>query len=231
MKEWILTPDRFLSKEELGKLLKRADELRSLGVSKSRKQPVRDWLVIRLALLSGLRASEVSSLRVTGCYVGYSRSELVVRNGKGGKQRVVKIGKELKRDLRWYLRWKAEQGELSPDAYLFRSQRSEKLTRGAVWRRWKRHCPLHRLHDARHTNATLLLEASKDLRLVQKQLGHSRPTTTAVYAGVVDERMTEAVNSMEQLTRSALKSKKQTGIPAPEIHEPVLTEPSAVAAA
>jgi hypothetical protein len=77
----------------------------------------------------------------------------------------------------------------------------------------------------------LLLEASKDLRLVQKQLGHSRPTTTAVYAGVVDERMTEAVNSMEQLTRSALKSKKQTGIPAPEILEPVLTEPSAVAAA
>ena len=231
MKEWILTPDRFLSKGELGKLLKRADELRSLGVSKSRKQPVRDWLVIRLALLSGLRASEVSSLQVTDCFIGYSRSELVVRNGKGGKPRVVKIGKELKRDLRWYLRWKAEQDELSPDAYLFLSQRSEKLTRGAVWRRWKRHCPLHRLHDARHTNATLLLEASKDLRLVQKQLGHSRPTTTAVYAGVVDERMTEAVNSMEQLTRSALKSKKLMGVPSAEIPEPILPESLAVAAA
>ena len=231
MKEWILTPDRFLSKEELGKLLKRADELRSLGVSKSRKQPVRDWLVIRLALLSGLRASEVSSLRVTDCFIGYSRSELVVRCGKGGKQRVVKIGKELKRDLRWYLHWKSEQGELAPDAYLFRSQRSEKLTRGAVWRRWKRHCPLHRLHDARHTNATLLLEASKDLRLVQKQLGHSRPTTTAVYAGVVDERMMEAVNSMEQLTRSVLKSKKPMRVPPTEIAVPVLPEPSAVAAA
>jgi integrase len=231
MKEWILTPDRFLSKEELGKLLKRADELRSLGVSKSRKQPVRDWLIIRLALLSGFRASEVSSLRVTDCFIGYSRSELVVRCGKGGKQRVVKIGKELKRDLRWYLHWKSEQGELAPDAYLFRSQRSEKLTRGAVWRRWKRHCPLHRLHDARHTNATLLLEASKDLRLVQKQLGHSRPTTTAVYAGVVDERMMEAVNSMEQLTRSVLKSKKPMRVPPTEIAVPVLPEPSAVAAA
>jgi site-specific recombinase XerD len=213
MKEWILTPDRFLSKEEIGKLLRRAEELRSLGVAKSRKQPVRDWLIIRLALLSGLRANEISSLKATDCFIGYSRSEIVVRNGKGGKQRVVKIGKELKRDLRWFLRWKAEQGELAPDAYLFRSQRSEKLTRGAVWRRWKQHCPLHRLHDARHTNATLLLEASKDLRLVQKQLGHSRPTTTAVYAGVVDERMTEAVNSMEQLTRSAFKSKQITSVP------------------
>ena len=38
MNEWVLRPDRFLSKEEIGKLLKRAEELRSLGVAKSRKQ-------------------------------------------------------------------------------------------------------------------------------------------------------------------------------------------------
>jgi integrase len=142
----------------------------------------------------------------------------------------VKIGKEMKRDLRWYLRWKSEQGELSPEAYLLRSQRSDRLTRGAVWRRWKLNCPLHRLHDARHTHATLLLEASKDLRLVQKQLGHSRPTTTAVYAGIADERMTEAVNSMEQLTRAAGKT-KHTVVPPAEIPEPVLADPPVVAAA
>ncbi|NQU11927.1 site-specific integrase [bacterium] len=207
MKEWVLTPDRFLSKEELGKLLKRAEELRALGVAKRRKQPVRDWLIIRLALLSGLRAGEVSALQVTDAFIGYSRSELVVRRGKGGKQRVVRIGNDLKRDLRWYLRWKSENGELAPDAHLLRSQRSERLSRGAVWRRWKRHCPLHRLHDARHTNATMLLEVSKDLRLVQKQLGHSRPTTTAVYAGIADERMAEAVDSMEQLARRSMRSK------------------------
>jgi integrase len=207
MNDWILTPDRFLSKEELGSLLKRAEELRSLGVAKRRKQPVRDWLVIRLALLSGLRASEVAGLKVTDLFIGYSRSELVVRRGKGGRQRVVRIGKDLKRDLRWYLRWKSEHGELHPDACLLRSQRSEQVTRGAIWRRWKRHCPLHRLHDARHSHATLLLEASRDLRLVQKQLGHSRPTTTAVYAGVADERMAEAVDCMERLARRSMKTK------------------------
>ena len=37
----------------------------------------------------------------TRCRRLYSRSEIVVRRGKGNKTRVVKIGKELKRDLRW----------------------------------------------------------------------------------------------------------------------------------
>ena len=226
MNEWILTPDRFLSREELGKLLKRAEELRSLGVAKRRKQPVRDWLVIRLALLSGLRASEVAGLKVTDCFIGYSRSEILVTKGKGGRRRVVRIGKDLKGDLRWFLKWKAENGELHPDAYLLRSQRSERLTRGAVWRRWKRHCPTHRLHDARHSHATLLLEASKDLRLVQRQLGHSRPTTTAVYAGVFDERMTDAVNSMEQLARASMKGRKPVTTDAPAAETDLATTDS-----
>jgi len=217
MKEWVLTPDRFLSKEELGKLLKRAEELRSLGVAKSRKQPVRDWMIIRLALLSGLRASEVSSLKVTDCFIGYSRSELVVRNGKGGKKRVVKIGPELKRDLRWYLRWKAQIGEMHPDAQLLRTKRSERLTRSALWRRWNRYCPQHRLHDARHTAATLLYEASQDLRLVQKQLGHSRPSITAVYADVCDEKAREGVAAMEQLAKKAMKTNQASVIPEPAL--------------
>ena len=208
MKEWILTPDRFLSKEELGKLLKRADELRSLGVAKNRKQPVRDWLVIRLAVLSGLRASELCGLQITDAFIGYSRSELLVRRGKGGKQRIVKIGSELKRDLRWYMRWKAEQGELQPGAHLLRSNKSERISPNALWRRWKKYCPLHRLHDARHTNATLLYEASKDLRLVQKQLGHSRPSITAIYADVCDEQAREGIKAMERLAKNAIKPTK-----------------------
>lgn len=44
--------------------------------------------MIRLALLSGLRASEMAALKVTDAFIGYSRSELVVRRGKGGKMLV-----------------------------------------------------------------------------------------------------------------------------------------------
>ena len=226
MNEWTLTADRYLAKEEVGKLLRRAEELQTLGVSKNRRQAVRDWLIVRLALFSGLRASEMCELKITDCHIGYSRSELLVRCGKGGKARVVKIGPDLKKDLRWYLRWKAQVGELHPDAYLLRSKRSERMNRSALWRRWNRYGPLHRLHDARHTAATLLYEASQDLRLVQKQLGHSRPSITAVYADVCDEKAREGVAAMEQLAKRAMKGK---GIRA--VSEPVLQFASADVAA
>ena len=70
MNEWTLTPDRYLAKEEVGKLLRRAEELRTAGVAEGRRQAVRDWLIIRLALFSGLRASEICDLAVTDCHSG-----------------------------------------------------------------------------------------------------------------------------------------------------------------
>ncbi|MCG3147939.1 MAG: Tyrosine recombinase XerC [Verrucomicrobiae bacterium] len=166
---------------------------------------MRDWLIIRLALFSGLRASEICALQITDCHIGYAHSDLLVRRGKGNKMRVVKIGPDLKKDIRWYLRWKAQVGELHPDAYLLRTKRAERLNRSALWRRWNRYCPSHRLHDARHTAATLLYEASQDLRLVQKQLGHSRPSITAVYADVCDVKAREGVAAMEQLAKRTMR--------------------------
>jgi integrase len=213
MKDWVLTADRFLSKEQLGKLMLKAEELRTVGVAKRRKQPVRDWLVIRLAILSGLRAGEISNLRVADLYVGYGRAEILVQRGKGGKKRVVRIGKELKADPRWFVRWKNEQGELSPESFVLRSQRTESLSPNGLYRRWKKYCPLHRLHDARHTSATLLYEATRDLRLVQKQLGHSRPSVTAIYADVCDETMRTGLDAMDKLVKSAMRPPRNPAVP------------------
>ena len=215
MKEWVLTPERFLSDEELAKLLRRAEELRALGVAKNRKGPVRDWLIIRLALFSGLREAEMCSLSLADCYIGYGRSDLVVRCGKGGKTRVVRIGPDLKRDLRWFIRWQAQQGEMHPGDYLLRSQKSDRLSTSGIYRRWKKYCPNHRLHDARHSHATALYSATKDLRLVQKQLGHSRPSITAIYADVADVQAREGVKAMEKVFKNAGKGLK-VGVSSPQ---------------
>lgn len=221
MNETLLTPDKYLSLEQVGALLRRAEELRTLGLAKRRKQPVRDWMLIQLAF-SSLRASEIASLKVVDCYVAGGRSEIIVKNGKGGKSRLLKIGPQLRSNLRWYFRWKAENGEMHPDAYVLRSQRDEKLTRKGLWHRWKKFCPLHKLHAARHTSATLLLAASNSLRLVQRQLGHSRISTTTIYADVLDQQAREGLVSMERLMKRAMRQpkKKDAGTYLPEADEP-----------
>jgi integrase len=205
MKDWILPPTRFLSKDDLGKLLKRAEELRMLGVSRKRKQPVKDWMIVRLAIFSGLRASEISDLKIVDAHIGHGNSAIVVQRGKNGKSRLVHIGADLKRDLRWYLRWRAEQNDLRPDSHLIPGQRRDRMSRVAIWKRWKKLCPNHRLHDARHTHGTLLYEATTDLRLVQKNLGHAHPSTTSVYADVCDSKAKEGMAAMDKLAREALR--------------------------
>jgi len=204
MNEWILTPDKFLTKDELVTLLKNAESHRARGVERDQRQPVKDWLLVRLALLSGLRASELADLKVVDCFIGYGRSEIVVRCGKNGKARVVKISPDLKRDIRWYLKWKSDQGELHPEAHLIRGHRKERVSRVALWKRWKKLCPQHRLHDARHTNATMLYEATTDLRFVQRQLGHSSPSITAIYADITDNKARDGLVAMDRLMRHSV---------------------------
>ena len=207
MKEWVLTPNRFLSKEELGKLLKRAEELRSLGVAKSRRQAVRDWMIIRLTVFSGLRAVGDLCPTITDCHIGYSRSDLHVRCGKGGKARLVKVGPELKRDLRWYLRWKPRTASCIPKPSCCEPS-DPSGSHGAP-------CGGAGTATVRSTACTTpgtlrlhcYMKQAEDLRLVQKQLGHSRPSITAVYADVCDEKAREGVAAMEQLAKRAIKAK------------------------
>ena len=70
-----------------------------------------------------------------------------------------------------------------------RNYRVIKETRGTDRLELKKYCP-KTLHCARHTNATLMFQASNsNLRMVQKQLGHSRITTTQIYADVMPQVM------------------------------------------
>jgi integrase len=204
MNDWVLTPDNFLTKQELVALLRNAEECRARGVKRHQRQPVKDWILVRLALLSGLRASELADLRVVDCFIGYGHSEILVRRGKNGKSRVVKISPDVKRDIRWYLKWKSDQGELHPEAHLIKGHRKERVSRVALWKRWKKMCPQHRLHDSRHTNATMLYEATTDLRLVQRQLGHSSPSITAVYADICDTKARDGLVAMDRLMRQTV---------------------------
>ena len=205
--EWELTPEKYLNPHELSVLLNRADELYVLGTSKKRKALVRDWMLINLAVFSGLRRKEMCDLRVVDLRLGNGQSNILVRHGKGGKPRIVHIGKELKGTLRRYVQWKAEVGELDPESYLLRTERSPRYCVAGLWYRWRKYCD-KRLHAARHTFGTYAYQACKDLRLVQKQMGHSKPSTTAIYSDVTPEIITAGMNGMERLARAIRRTGK-----------------------
>lgn len=199
---WELTPEKFLDRGEIATLLRKADELWTLGEVRKRRDWVRDAFLIHTALSTGLRNSEICDLKVTDLRIGNGSSYLIVQNGKGSKQRRVHFGTEYKRLLKRYLVWKEAQGELDADAHLLRTKRSPKFCKSALWRRWTKYCPQKTLHSARHTFATLAYAASgQNLRLVQKALGHSRVTTTTIYCDVMPEVAVAAMNNMDRLMR------------------------------
>jgi integrase len=203
--EWELTPEKFLNTHELSTLLKRAQELHDLGIARKRKGLIRDWFLIHTALFTGLRRAEMCDLMVSDLHIGNGQSHIVVRNRKGGKtNQVVHIGGAYKQTLKEYLQWKMEHGELTPDSHLLRTERSQKYSVSGLWSRWKKYCP-KKLHSARHTFATMTYQATKDLRLLQKQLSHSKITTTQIYADVSAEQICSGMDAMERLTRSVCK--------------------------
>jgi integrase/recombinase XerC len=144
---------------------------------------VRDLAMWELLYSSGLRVSELVNL---DCPDLDLREREVRVLGKGGKERVVPVGRIAAGAVE---RWLGERGARvrEGETALFISGRGTRLTARTVQQRLRawalaqgldRHVHPHML---RHSFATHVLESSGDLRAVQELLGHSNITTTQVY--------------------------------------------------
>lgn len=203
MKKWVLTPEKFLKEDEVETLRTFLEEKAIVAMAKNQKKPIRDWAIIDIALSGGLRASEITSLKIKDIHIGKGENAIFVLKGKGDKSRLVTISEKLKKHLKEFISWKKGVGEPDkPDDYLFISERSPKMNLSAIQKRfkhWAKECGLKKqysIHSARHTYGTMMYRATKDLRIVQKQLGHSSSKITEVYADVLDEDVEKAVNSL-----------------------------------
>jgi integrase/recombinase XerD len=202
---WILEPSKFLTKEEAKKLLETARNRAEVVFAKRRKIPVRDYLIIDLALSTGLRVMEIAQLDCGDVFIRDAISSLLVRNGKCGKRRLVRFSDPLKEHLDEYLSWKQDIGESTgpSDPLLLSSNTGRHLTTRAIEKVFKRTAvkaglPAHySIHCLRHTYACQLYKASGyNLRLVQKQLGHSSIHTTEVYADVMEPDIQDALREL-----------------------------------
>ena len=172
----------------------------------NKKRPIRDWAILHIALDAGLRVSEICDLLIRDLILDRDHAALIVRDGKGGKKRGVRMGSALRQHLIDFIEWKETVSEsVSGRAPLFVSSRKGPLTRTAVYRIFRKHADAvdipkrFSIHSCRHTYASLLYRASDfNLRLVQKQLGHRSIQTTQIYADVLNEDAVLAVENLPQ---------------------------------
>ncbi len=176
-----------LSEDQVTALLNAPDVQTPLGL--------RDRTMLELMYASGLRVSEIVSLKTVA--LGLNEGIVRVVNGKGGKERLVPFGGEAGQWLRRYLadaRTPLLEGKTT-DAVFVGRHTGTGLTRQAFWALIKRYAIVASIpvalspHTLRHAFATHLLNHGADLRVVQLLLGHADISTTQIYTHVARERL------------------------------------------
>ena len=181
-----------LSREEVARLIAAAPNLKH-------------QTALSLAYATGLRASEVVSLKVGD--IDSQRMTLRVEQGKGSKHRYAMLSPvSLERLLVWW-RVARAQGKMLEGGWLFPGMNpvdpltTRQLNRAIHMAAESAHIDKRvSMHTLRHSFATHLLEQKVDIRVIQVLLGHKKLETTAMYAQVATDVLREVVSPLEQLS-------------------------------
>ena len=151
----------------------------------------RDKAILELFYGSGLRLSELSNLTLNELDL---TDHFVKVLGKGGKERLVPLGRKSVKALK---RWLHMYQPVSSRAWLFPGRKGKPLSPRAIQLRVKALAyrqlegqDVHP-HSLRHSFATHMLESSGDLRSVQELLGHSDISTTQIYTHLDFQHLAE----------------------------------------
>lgn len=180
---WAALP-KFLDLEEVDRLLAQPDTATPRGL--------RDKALIAVLYATGLRVSELISLKLTNLHLdeGY-----VTCVGKGDKERIVPIGQDATDWVRRYLAESRPRLAAAGSRWLFVNARGTPLSRVGFWKLLKEYgikAGITRAispHVLRHSFATHLLDRGADLRAIQMMLGHADLSTTQIYTHVLEARL------------------------------------------
>lgn len=175
----------------------------------ARPEPLRarDRALLETLYATGVRVGELASIDVDDCDLHESSVRVL---GKGGKERVVPLGKAAVQALRDYLPARAEllgKSRQPESEALWLSRGGRRLSVRQVQNIVRRHGMLGagrgdlHPHALRHTCATHLLDAGADLRSIQELLGHSSLSTTQRYTHVSVDRLMEVYDRAHPLAR------------------------------
>ena len=163
----------------------------------SYKALVRDIVVIEILFSTGVRVSELCSLKKDNVNL---QAGIIKIHGKGSKERVIHIcDNEVKKQIKCYV----DLFEIysSKSEYFFINRLSNKLSEQSVRLMIHKYQKLSGLskyitpHMFRHSFATLLLEEGVDIRYIQHMLGHSSISTTQIYTQVNMKQQRKILNA------------------------------------
>ena len=172
-------PKGILSKKEIGALLSVPDLETTRGT--------RDRAILEIIYSTGIRASELCNLNLND--LDLSSGELRINKGKGGKDRIVPLGKVACDFLEFYLREARPKLAAPNQPLLFVNRSGRKFSRSHIHNLIMRYGKKMALettgpHAIRHTCATHLLKGKADIRQIQEILGHASIGTTQRYTMV-----------------------------------------------
>lgn len=209
--EWkVFSQVRTRDHDELPAVLTREQVALLLGAIRLRRYRT----PIKLIYCAGLRLSECLSLTIHDIHG--DEGKLLVRKGKGGKDRMVPIAPQMLEDLRRYWAFHrhplllfpcAGRGAASRDKLAERMHRATNpmplgsLQRLVVVARKELGIPAATVHTLRHSFATHLIEAGASLHTVQALLGHKQIDTTMVYLHVTHRSEQNSQALVEQLCK------------------------------
>lgn len=151
--------------------------------------------ILALIYSCGLRISELINLKLVDFHI--DRKQLIVKNGKGRKDRYVSLADSFIPLLsNYYYSYK-------PKSFFVEGQKGGKYSAESVRKFLKNSCRRANIqknvtpHTLRHSYATHLLENGVDIRYIQLLLGHSKPETTMIYTHVKRKDLMKIQNPLD----------------------------------
>ena len=142
----------------------------------------RDHAILEMLYATGLRLSELLSINI--CDID-RKSKLVKVMGKGGKERIVPIGKVALNSIESYLKKLGKSIRSNYEDPLFVNKKGKRLPKRTLQRRIKKYLEVTMgggtVHTLRHTFATHLVNSGADILTVKELLGHSSLSSTQHY--------------------------------------------------
>jgi site-specific recombinase XerD len=156
----------------------------------------RDYAILLMFLKSGIRESELAALELSD--IDFVHDELIVREGKGKKERKIPLMPELKRVLRRYVADRERQANIIDEETLFLARNGTSLNPSSIRKLVKKYYAKagvrkSGVHTLRHTFSAHNVNNGMSIADLQKVLGHKKKETTLKYIHTVNTSLRDTM--------------------------------------